>query len=292
MPQSNDEINILDFFGRIVSSIKKSVQQFIAFCFKNVLLLTILVLTGLVGGFVHYKFSKPVFFSELILSSTYLQNDICADMVQKLDDYAEDRTPELLAQRLDIDSETAKSVLKIEFDNFDKKLYEKYKDKDTIALGLPFRIKIYVSNNSFLNTLQQAIINYFEKNPYVIEKKNIWIENTKLLKQKLQKEQTELDSLKKTIANHLAPRGTVGGFVFGQPLDPLNVYKEGITLYKEELDYNSQLILNSKNIRVYSDFEIREKPYRPKMAISMGVGAIAGFVLGFLISFVKSMVKK
>ena len=292
MTQSNDEINIVDFFGRIGSSIKNSASRFIAFCLKNIFLLTILAVIGIAGGFVHYKFSKPVYFSELILSSNYLQNDMCAEMIQQLDDYADDKTPQLLAKKLDIDAETAKGILKIEFDNFDTKLFEKYKDKDTIVLGLPFRVKIYVSDNAFLNTLQPAIINYFEKNPYVIEKKNIWIENTKLLKHKLQKEQTELDSLKKTVANHLAPRGTQGGFVFGQPLDPLNIYREGINMYKEELDYNSQLILNSKNIRVYFDFEIREKPFRPKKSISMGVGAIAGLALGFLIAFIKSFLKK
>ncbi len=214
---------------------------------------------------------------------------MCSEMIQRLDDYANDKTPELLAKKLDIDSETAKGVSKIEFDNFDTKLFEKYKDKDTVVLGLPFRVKIYVSDNKFLNSLQPAIINYLEKNPYVIEQKNIWIENTRLIKQKLQKEQVELDSLKKTVANHLAPRGTQGGFVFGQPLDPLNIYREGIGLFKEELDYNSQLVLNSKNIRVYSNFEIREKPYRPKKSISMGVGAIAGLVLGFLIAFVQGL---
>jgi len=292
MAQSGDEINILDFFGRMSSSIKKSVQQFIAFCFKNILLFSILVATGIAGGFVHYKFSKPVYFSELILSSNYLSNGMCAEMIQRLENYVEDKTPELLAKKLDIDSEIAKGVLKIEFDNFDTKLFEKYKDKDTVVLGLPFRIKVYASDYNFFNTLQPAIINYLENNPHVIEQKTIWIENTKLIKQKLQKEQAELDSLKKVIANHLVPRGTQGGFVFGQPLDPLTIYKEGINLYKEELEYNSQLILNSKNIRVYSDFEIREKPYRPKKSISMGVGAIVGLVLGFLIAFIKSFLKK
>jgi len=295
MPKQDDEINLVDslsFFTRAASSFKNAIAGFFRFSLKNFILLLVFLLIGFAGGFVHYKLAKPVYFSELIVSSNYLPNDFCAELVEQLQGYVDDDTPELLAKKLEIDSADAEGIVKLQFSNFDENLAEKYKDRDTIVLGLPFKIKVYVSDFNLYPKLQPGLIGFFERNPYSEVERNIRLTNTNLLIEKIRKESSELDSLKKVVSSHLAPRGTQGGFVFGQPLDPINIYREVITLYKEELEKSAELIIKSNNLRVYSGFEVREKPHRPKLLLSIGIFALTGIFLGYVIALVKRNRKK
>jgi len=295
MQKQDDEINMIDslsFFRNIFTSIGNAVKGFFSFTFRNIVLLIVFFVIGLTGGFVHYKFSKPVYSSEMILSSNYIDNDMCSQIIENLQDYVNDNTPELLGKKLAISTEDAEKIKKIRFNNFNERVAEKYKEADTIVLGMPFRVNILATDYSIFPVLQDAITNYFEKNPHVIQQKKIRQTNNQLIISKIQTQQIELDSLKKVVSNHLVPRGSQSGFIFGQPLDPLNIYKEVITLYREELEINTDLILTEKNTRVIQDFEVREKPYRPKFLLSLAVCGMLGVLLGYLICISKASFRR
>jgi len=295
MQKQDDEINVIDslsFFRNIFTSIGNVVKGFLSFTFRNIILLIVFFVIGLAGGFVHYKFSKPVYSSEMTLVSGYIDNYICSQIIEKLQDYVEDDIPELLGEKLGITTEDAKKIKKIRFSNFDEETADEYKYADTIVPRMPFRVSVLTTDYSVYPLLQNAIMNYFEKNPFVIQQKNIRQTNNQFIINKIQIQQVELDSLKKVVSNHLVPRGAQNGFVFGQPLDPLNIYREVIGLYKEELEIKTDIILTAKNIRVVQDFEVREKPYRPKFLLSIAVFGMMGVVLGYLICIPKALFRR
>lgn len=295
MQKQDDEINVIDslsFFRNIFTSIGNAVKGFFSFTFRNIILLIIFFVIGLAGGFAHFKFSKPVYSAELILASNYIDNDICSEIIEKLQGYVDDKTPELLGKKLDITTEEAEKIKKIRFSNFNEKIAEKYKDADTVVLGMPFRVNVLVSDFTVYPVLQDALMGYFEKNPFVIQQKNIRQTNNQLIINKIQTQQIELDSLKKVVSNHLVPRGAQNGFVFGQPLDPLNIYREVISLYKEELEIKADIIRTAKNTKVIQDFEVREKPYRPKFLLSLAVCGMLGLILGYFICIAKAYFRK
>ena len=290
MTQSNDEINLLDLFRKMGSFIKNSILWIVSSFLKNILIIISVSALGFLCGIMHYYFSKPVYSSDLILSSNYLPNDMCSEIIENLQWYVVDNTPEILAKKLNISENDAREIKKLEFSNFNEKLAKKY--EDTILIDAPFRIHVLAGDYKIFEALQPALISYFEKNPDVVLQKNIHQTNTKLMIKKIEKQIIELDSLTKTISGNLVPRGTQTGFVFGEPLDPLNIYKQNIILYKEELSKNTDLILTENNIRVIRDFEVREKPYLPKRSISLGTFGSIGIVLGFLIAYIKAAIKK
>jgi hypothetical protein len=290
MAKEDDEINLLDVFRNIFSSIGKFLKWLWVSFINNILLIIGLALLGIAGGVTHYFFAPPLYSSDLILTSNYLQNDMCLEIVDNLEGYVEDKTPEILARKLGIDVEDARKIKLIEYKNFNEKLSKKY--EDTVVLGLPFRVSVMARDYKVFEKLQPALIAYFDKNPNVIIQKNLRQTNTKLVIEKLQREQIGLDSLKKVIAGHLVPRGPQTGFVFGQPLDPLNIYREAIKLYEEELDKNKDLLLTAQNIRVIRDFEVREKPYLPRKSISLTIGGFAGLILGFIIAYFRAIRKQ
>ena len=135
---NNDEINLLKIFKNFFSSSKKFCLSFFSFVIKHSILLISFILLGIVGGFIHYKISKPIYLSELILSSNYIPNNVCAEMIEHLQEYIDDDTPELLAKKLDINTIMAENIYEIKFENF----YPTFKrSKDSINMGVFFRIK-------------------------------------------------------------------------------------------------------------------------------------------------------
>ncbi|MBI2968188.1 MAG: hypothetical protein HYY40_10300 [Bacteroidetes bacterium] len=295
MAKENDEINLAEsfsFINRFFSSLYRGCSAFSSFLLKNIYLLSIFFILGAGGGFFHLKFSKPVYHADLILRSNYADNDFVAEILDNIQQYIDDKSYGLLAQKFNMDSVDVRKVKKIYFSNFNVKLAERVEDGDTIVQGLPFRLNVCVTDYTLFDTLKTAIVSYLEKNSMISEEIKLRKRNTQLIINKIDKQLKDLDTLKVVIADHLIPRGNQNGFVFGQPLDPLNAYREAISLYKEELDISTDYIRTEKGFRVIRDFEVREKPYRPILRISLPVGGIVGFFAGLIVAFFLSTRRK
>lgn len=251
---------------------------------KRLLLCIMISILGIGVGIGLFFVQKPIYVSVMTLSSSVLNNDFCEDLILGLQTIVEDDTPELLAQRLNITVQSAKEIKKIQFHNYSEKLKKKYTEKDTVVLGLPFVIKADVYNPTVFDTLQKALVNYLENNNYSLKRKEIAKQNNIAMRGKIINEIRDLDSLKFIIASNMAHRGKENGFVFGQPLDPINTFREGIGLFKEELNLNTALIL-SDNIQVIEDFAPKAKPDSPRLLRNIVYYGAGGFLLGLIISF-------
>ncbi len=287
--KTEEEVNLSIIFDKIkqtFSAIGQTFINFFLFIKRKIGFLTVFSVLGILIGVGLTCIMKPIYISYLTVSSTTLNNQFCYDMVNELNQMVKDDAPELLAKELKVDISLAKEIKKIEFLNYNDKLAKKYEDKDTVVLGLPFKIKASVSNIAIFDTLQKALVNYFENNEYSLKRKAIKKENLKLMQQKLVNEIHLLDSLKFIVASNLLPRGNTSGFVFGQPIDPVNIYKEGITLFQENLTINSDLIL-SENIQVIQSFTPRKKPDSPRLFLNIALCTSMTFLLGLIIAAYK-----
>jgi uncharacterized protein involved in exopolysaccharide biosynthesis len=287
----NEEIDLREIFKSIKGfffSIWNSINNIIILFKKRFVLVLILIALGVGGGIGLFSIMPPIYISTLTLSSKALSNDFCSDLIAELSAVVEDQTPVLLAKKLRIDTAIAKKIKRIDFYNYDERLKEKYKDKDTVVLGRPFKIKVCASENTIFDTLQKALVNYLENNEYALKRKEIKKQENILMREKIITEIKELDSLKNVVTANLLPRGTQTGFVFGQPIDPIGIYKEGINYFQKELDLNKEMILID-NIQVINDFSARAKPDSPRIWKTTTAGGIAGLLLGL---FLASMLEK
>lgn len=288
---NNEEIDLRYVFmklGKLISGLWNAIITFISNCIqilkKRWGLIIIFFLIGTGSGIGLYYYSTPVYTSTMVLSSRTLSNEFCSDIIYSLNSIIEDNSYTILSKKISISTSSAKSIVKLEFDNYNEKLKKKYDSKDTVVLGLPFKIKAYSYTNTVFDTLQKALVNYLENNEYSMKRKKVKIQNINSLKEKIENDIHDLDSLKFTIANNMTPRGTEKGFVFGQPIDPLNTFKEGIILFKEKLELNSSLELID-NIQVIQDFVPRAKPDSPKLVKNIVLYGASGFLLGLLLAF-------
>ncbi len=292
--KTDKEVDLRIIYNKIVQIFSSLWNTFIKLCLfirKKIVFLFVFSILGAALGVGLTFVSKPTYISTLTVSSTTLNNQYCFDMINTLNLLIKDKVPELLAQELKIEIGSAKEIQKIEFLNYNNKVPKIFDDKDTVALVKPFKIKAYVSSPSVFDTLQKALVNYLENNEYALKRKEIKKENIKLMQKKLIGDIRQLDSLKLVIASNLSPRGTSNGFVFGQPIDPINIFKEGINLFQDNLNLNSSLIL-SENIQVIQYFTPRKKPDSPKLFTNIVIYGAGTFILGLIMALYKENGKK
>jgi len=292
--QKDEEIDLSIIFRSI-----KNVFLFVIGIFENSYKLVIkriflIIIFGLLGGAAgigFYYTSQPIYSANLVLSSSILSNDYCAGLIDNLAIITRDNSSELLATKLNIPLSVASEICNIEFSNYNEKLSKKFEDRDTIVLGIPFKVRVYALNNTVFDSVQTPLISYLENNSFALKRKEIKKQNIAQLQGKLKSEIEQIDSLKKNISENILPRGTSNGFVFGQPIDPINVYKAGIELYKNNLDLNERMQLID-GIQVIDEFSPREKPDSPKLVKSTVLGGLFGFLLSLLLAYFLERKKK
>ena len=286
MAEKDDDIDLGLVFTKI-GHVFTSLWDFLLTVFQiakkrwGLLLLCSLLGAGTGAGL--FLVAKPVYCATLTLSSKTLSNDFCADIINNLELIIKDNSPELLAKTLKIDVIDAKAIKGLAFDNYDEKLKKKYEDKDTIVLGLPFRVNASAFNNTVFFTLQNSLVNYLEDNEYALKRKQIKIKNTMMLRANIKKQISQLDSLKFKITADVSPRGTASGFVFGQPIDPINIFKEETDLFENDLELSKELSL-IENIQIIQGFQPRDKPDSPRLIKYIVLFLSGFFILGLIIS--------
>lgn len=280
----NSEIDLIVIFSKLklwIISIGSFVNHVVLVAIRKWVTLLIFVLMGGGIGIGYFFIVKPTYISTVILTSNILSNDFCSDIVNDMELLIKDNSPQLLADRLKMDSLDASQIIKLEFENYDENLKKIYKDKDTIVLGRPFKIIASVESPTIFPAIQKGLIQYLENNSYAVKRKQIKKNNLSSMQEKLKGEIHQLDSLKLVVTSNLLPRGNSNGFVFGQPIDPINVYKEGIRLYQNELSLNEELELID-SIQVIKDFAPRNKPDSPKLKWNIFFGGLIAFFIGLI----------
>jgi hypothetical protein len=314
----SDEVDIAQFFrwvGRGFSRVGSSTIYGIAslrrvFYSNRVFFVGIIVL-GLILGALYSKLLKKDYFkSSMVLSCDYLNTQILQNTIEKFNLLAQEKDKEGIAQELNLELSTARSIQKFEFRSFvseddvvemevlreqlnnvtgeKKELVEKVIDRLQIDNKNAYEISVFVYDPNTVKPLETALIDYFSNNSYIKRRID---SNTKTLlarKSKLQKELRKLDSLKLVLFQNYQTmaqksRGSNNVVVGEEGLaNPLEVFSKDLELYKELQDVQTKLDLKP-------DFEIVDgfTPFKePESASLLDVLAISLFlsiIIGYLI---------
>lgn len=280
---TNEEVSV----RQIISSVKKGIISFcifiwngILFTLKNFRIFVITITIGTGIGFGIYFLIKPVYITYLTLVSYRLSNDHCAQLIGTLHELADDEeNAPVLGKLLNLTTEEAEQINAIEYRNLNEKMEKIY--GDSVLKNLPFTVRVEVHDTSILDKLQTGIVNYIENNEYGVKRKKLALENLELMRAEVRRNLKQLDSLKETVEQSIIPRGTGTGIIFGEPIDPINVYNKAIDMYRGELKIREEIALLS-NIEVMENFTKFVKPDWPKLWLNLLLGAIGGYLLGII----------
>ncbi|MGY6561284.1 MAG: hypothetical protein ACXITV_04200 [Luteibaculaceae bacterium] len=243
--------NLKDFFTKSVNLVLKNIVKFFL----------VAVLAAAAGYGFSYIFS-PTFNSKMTVYSAFLSNDDCYNIVDNLGDAIEKSTPERRAEILGIDPTEAKQIKKIRFFN----IKEKINPKDSIMVDAPFKIYVEVKNPVVLDNLEYGILSHMRKNELSRRIEFQKRKNASGMVERLEKQIDEIDSLINVIADNLFPREVkgAGGFVYGEPINPVEFFTEAVTLYKDKQAFQDSLDLYFENFQLVDKFIRKDLPDSPK----------------------------
>ncbi|MHA6247683.1 chain length determinant protein [Pontibacter sp. CAU 1760] len=277
--QQMDEVDLRYVFKKIGGGFKALFRK-IGYIFfvmrKRALLLLGFVVAGLGVGYGLFNLMKPYYTSSMTLVLAEIRNDFVENQLNDLSSMIKEQNYAALAERLDLQEASAAQLKEMDFYNLDADRVS----EDSVLTGSPFRIELSLYSNQLFESLEPALVNYLENNRYFSKQKNIRQREIESLLVKLKQDISSIDSIKTAV---VAPRGPVGGFVYGAPLDPTTLYRQGLDMYEQQVELEAELD-RLDNIQVVNGFAPHAKPTGPSLlkflVISVFFAGIIGLVTG------------
>lgn len=275
----SDEIDLNEIFvilSRGFRAIGTAIKFFFNLIARMVILFVSFTVLGIGLGLAMCYTTKPFYTSSMTLVLADIRNDFVGSELDNLKEMVEENNFAAMAARLEVSEQSASAIKEMEFFNLDEERIA----EDSVLTGSPFRIQLSLYDPALFPTMEAAITAYLEGNPYFAKQKRIRQQEVESLIKRLNLEIASIDSLK---AETGSPRGPVNGFVYGEPLDPTNLFKESVAMYEQKVELEAELN-QLDNIQVVSSFTPRSRPTGPNLLKYMLIGGAAFFVLAVIVA--------
>jgi hypothetical protein len=219
------------------------VRQFIVFLLRHKILLVIFTITGLGIGIFLFNLTPPTYKLSMIVRPTELSEKVFGEMLKNLNDLAASGSRDELAKNLHINLGTSQKIIKISGINIQD--IELIKDT-TLKNDRPFVIELLVRDNGIADSLQNAIVGYFESNPYLTKLKNDKIALYNKRVDFINSELKKLDSLKE-IYNRFLGLSKTPTMYYNNSMDPVKIYEISST-YDAEKNAIEEWLMQNKNV--------------------------------------------
>ena len=255
--------------GKIFSKVTYPVKLLFA---KPIRLFIVISLAAIVSLILRYTL-PPIYQASFIVKPLARGDAYFISLLNDLKTIIDDKDDITFAVQLNISEETASQVSDIDITQIKLNKYS-----DTIEA-----VSVLIKSKDFalFDTIQNHMITYLETNEYYLKRQNLRKVELNSFKNKLENDILEIDSLKKLLSKNIQPRGSQNGFVFGEPIDPVKIYEEGLNLYKQQQSLNYQLqYVNS--FELVKKCVATHKPFFPRFTYLFaffGVIAIIGLIV-------------
>ena len=267
MEKKNDEIDLLELFLRLVNILRAYFWLIISF-----------FLLGTAIGLTNYFTARRIFENKMVISSGILTKSYGKILVNKINRYRGEGNDAAIARDLNIPPEDVKSIGYINVEDLS--------DADASKESDRFIVTAETYDQDILVKLQKGLVYFFENNEFT----KIRVEQNKsYLKQTLSKideEIKDMEEFKVRIFKGDFFQRSSGNVMF----DPTVVNTKILELTKEKINLqNAFAIANS--VHVIEGFTPFEKPSKPRLSLSLVIGAFSGLFFAAVIIAFKSIRK-
>lgn len=267
---------IFNKFGRFFIYLRDSINYISVAIRHNFIYFALIILLGIGIGYWAYHVTKPYYTSSMTFILSDIRNEFMDEQLNKLSVMINEDNFEAISENLDISVVSARQIKEMIFYNLDQDRIA----EDSILTGSPFRIELKLYDNRMFTTMEPALTNYLESNRYFSKQKRIRQQQMLSMISKYKNEIESLDSVKTTVVN---PRGPVNGFVYGQPIDPSNLYRESIEMYQQQVRLEAELE-QLDNVEVVTGFVSRLHPSGPNMIKYLLIGGFIAFMIALIVA--------
>ena len=261
--------------------------SFYLFIFKHALV--IIVCTVLMGGigYVIAMRTRPVYSLEMIVKPSDLTKRTYAEAIDQLNELASSKSYKGLSNELKISEGNVRNIKRLNATNIDGEVLSKDTSSRT---DLPFIVKAEVYNNSIADSLQQMLLNYFNTNDYLRERK---VMQKKVFEEKLifiEGELKKLDSLKEQYNRFLNTSGKSAMF-YNNAFNPVDIYQRSNEYQVQKEFVITWLNNETQTLKAIVGFKPSIRPVDGKRDKIVLYFSLAGLLFGFLLGAVLELKK-
>jgi hypothetical protein len=275
-----DEIDLRIVFRKLASFFRRGLHKL-----ENIFLLLLrrwplvlfLTLLGIGVGYLAFKMKRPFYRSSITLAPGKIRNEFFKHQVLRLATLVKDGNSQVVATDLNISLEDAAKMKSLRYVGVDSFLT--VAETDSVLVGAPFKVEAELYDSKFFAPLQDALTGYFARNPFFTRSTQARKEQLRAMIDKLKVDITSIDSIKRTA---ITLRGPANGFVYGEPLDPTNLYKQSTALFETQAELEAEL-RNLETVQVVVGFAPLLHPTGPKLKWYLVPGTLFGFLLALFV---------
>ncbi|PCJ23204.1 MAG: hypothetical protein COA97_12055 [Flavobacteriales bacterium] len=265
----NEEIDLFDLYSafkktRFYSSLNKG----ILFIFDNNIWFALFLIIGAIGGYFIEKNETPIYRSEMIVDSKFIDNYTCNQIVLSLNTLISDGNFSE-CEKLGLKKEIYSEIRWFEF------LYPE-QGADSLKMTEPFRIAINTTNNANFLIIEKSLLTYLISTPYSIKNQTTKLDELLVEKEILSNEITALDSMQLLINKSLK-----AGLLKENAFNPSSLIKEKKNA-QLRLSVIEKEILNINNFEVLKSFTPTNTPIIYKNYYLLKLSLLS-FVFGFVV---------
>lgn len=261
--------------------------SFYLFIFKHALVIIICtVLVGGIGYLVAMR-TRPVYSLEMIVKPSDLTKRTYAEAIDQLNELASSKSYKGLSNELKISEGNVRNIKRLNATNIDGEVLSKDTSSRT---DLPFIVKAEVYNNSIADSLQQMLLNYFNTNDYLRERK---VMQKKVFEEKLifiEGELKKLDSLKEQYNRFLNTSGKSAMF-YNNAFNPVDIYQRSNEYQVQKEFVITWLNNETQTLKAIVGFKPSIRPVDGKRDKIVLYFSLAGLLFGFLLGAVLELKK-
>ena len=261
-----DEIDLFRLIERTLLFFKK---------YKWVFLIALVL--GFASGIITYMNLPKIYKSRLVLHSFTLSNPNFIQIIDNWNSLLKKGEHQSLAATFNCSEKLLGSVKQIKANEVQKVF--------TQSNPNGFYIDVFVTDNSLLPELQNAIKYGLENNEYVKEQLAVRRENLGQLINEVSLEITKMDSTKNKVERMIGSRQTGSSSLI---IDISGLNSQLIGMNEKLLSLKQELKFTSA-VQVLQSFSKFSKPAGPKLFVTLGIGIIGFLVLAYLYSLINSI---
>jgi len=272
MSSNQDEFDVELAIRRLYQLLRKAIGKLVypvRIAFYKPLKLAVAMVIALGVSYGLTKLISPVYRSEFTFKPMAGDDLFFMNQLNDLHHLVKDDDDEQLSALLNLPPSVTEAINYI-----DAKPVWMSARKDTVKLVV---VQIKSERKADFDTIQKSLIGFIENSEHYARMKGMRQKQINLMRGKLHEDMNEIDSLKKLMAQSMLPRNA-GGFVYGEPLDPVKLYDAGLALYKQQLSLNwQQEYINS--FELTSPCIVSSKPAWPKFSYLVVASSLMVFIL-------------
>lgn len=262
----SDDIGLTDFFVLIYKFFK-----------RNIILISLFTVIGLVLGFTYNHFSPKYYSSEMVGYSDLVEKNIILEILSPLNKLAEEKNYNELAIMLNIPVDITTSIRSIDFATSKHNKTSNNPSLTDQKLGELILTSITTYNKDYLPEIESGIINFINQNSYLQNTQKIEAQKNKQLISKISDKIESFD----TAQVHLQKSTMVNVSSAQNPSDFIDSY-----VHLEKLKSKNS---NLKLFHIVSHFYNLSKPSNKSTLAFTGLGVVF-FVSGLLIALFKEVI--